>query len=143
MRSAGDSAKTVIDKVFGSTIHTPSYTREILRDAAVEQAAEAIRNAAKVLIVGLGNSHAIALDVLHKLMRLGRDATAYTDPHLAAIAAAYAAPMDCARFASAVAALKCKHFGSRDSVPTYEETLAFLASQNVQIRFPDREGETR
>ena len=34
--------------------------------------------------------------------------------------------IDCCRFASAVSALKCTHFGARDGIPSYERTLAFL-----------------
>ena len=84
-----DSIKTVIDKVFQSTIHALTYTRDILRDQNLEAAAQAIMEAHKIIIFGLGNSHAIAVDLQHKLMRLGCNATAYTDPHMAAIAAAY------------------------------------------------------
>ena len=46
-----------------------------------------------------------------------------------AFAAAYIRGMDysqCCRFASAVAALKCKKVGARAAVPTWEETIAFL-----------------
>jgi DNA-binding MurR/RpiR family transcriptional regulator len=85
-----DSVKTIADKVFQSTIHALTYTRDILRDPILEQAAQAIINARRVMIFGFGNSHAIAVDLQHKLMRLGYDATAYTDSHMAAIAAAYA-----------------------------------------------------
>ncbi len=37
--------------------------------------------------------------------------------------------MECCRFASAVSALKCTHFGARDGIPTYERALAFLREQ--------------
>ena len=91
-----DSIKTVIDKVFQSTIHALTYTRDILRDQNLEAAVQVIMDARKIIIFGLGNSHAIAVDLQHKLMRLGCDATAYTDPHMAAIAGAYVGPGDVA-----------------------------------------------
>ncbi len=84
-----DNIKTIIDKVFQSTIHALSYTRDILRDQELEKASQAILSARRIAIFGLGNSHAIAVDLQHKLMRLGYNAVAYTDPHMAAIAAAF------------------------------------------------------
>lgn len=42
-------------------------------------------------------------------------------------------PADCACFASAVSAMSCRHFGSRDGVPTYEQTLEFLVERGVTI----------
>jgi DNA-binding MurR/RpiR family transcriptional regulator len=86
----GDSSKVIIDKVFQSTIHTLKYTRDILRDSMLEKAAETLMSANKILILGLGNSHSIAIDLQHKLMRLGYNATAYVDSHMQAIAASYA-----------------------------------------------------
>jgi sugar/nucleoside kinase (ribokinase family) len=38
------------------------------------------------------------------------------------------APIEAARFASAVAAIKCSHFGAREGIPGYEETLDFISS---------------
>lgn len=83
----GDSTKTIIDKVFQSTIHALTYTRDIIRDQTLEMAAESILLARKIIIYGLGNSNAIAVDLQHKLMRLGFDAIAYTDTHMGVIAA--------------------------------------------------------
>ena len=92
----GDSTTTIVDKVFMSTIHALKYTREIMRDRVLEAAVQAIMDSKKIVIFGLGNSHSIAIDLQHKLMRLGYSATAYTDPHMAAIAAAYVGSGDLA-----------------------------------------------
>jgi len=92
----GDSTTTIVDKVFKSTIHALTYTRDVLRDQVFEMAVQAIMAARKIVIFGLGNSHSIAIDLQHKLMRLGFEATAYTDPHMAAIAAAYVSHGDLA-----------------------------------------------
>lgn len=113
-----DNIKTIIDKVFQSTIHALTYTRDILRDHMLEKAAAAIMAAPKIIIFGLGNSHAIAVDLQHKLMRLGCDAAAYTDPHMAAIAAAFVSPGD--------VAIAISHSGS--SKDTVENTR--LAKDN-------------
>lgn len=42
-------------------------------------------------------------------------------------------PIDCCRFASAVSALKCTHFGARDGIPSYERTLAFLHEREKEM----------
>jgi ribokinase len=41
------------------------------------------------------------------------------------------APMEAARFASAVAAIKCSHFGAREGIPGYEETLRFIRGSDM------------
>ena len=38
---------------------------------------------------------------------------------------------DCARFASAVSAIKCMHFGARDGVPSYDDVLAFMREREA------------
>jgi len=43
------------------------------------------------------------------------------------------APMDCARYASAVSALKCMGFGARASLPTDSQTRAFLRERGVVL----------
>ena len=85
---ADDDAPSVVAKVFGSTLNALTYTHETLNAQAVEMAAEAIMNAQRVSVLALGNSHAIALDLQHKLMRLGILANCYTDSHMMTIAAA-------------------------------------------------------
>ena len=42
-------------------------------------------------------------------------------------------PLDCCRFASAVSALKCTHFGARDGIPSYERTLSFLRERGEEV----------
>ena len=86
---AGDTAAAVLDKVFGEVQYTLQYTHDTLRAAELEKAAAAIQTARRIAIFGLGNSHAVALDLQHKLMRLGLPAVAYTDNHMQAIGAAY------------------------------------------------------
>lgn len=84
-----DSVNIIVDKVFQSTIHALTFTRDIIRDNNIELASNIIYNANRIIIIGMGNSHAIAVDLQHKLMRLGFDATAFTDSHMAAIAASH------------------------------------------------------
>ena len=41
------------------------------------------------MIIGLGNSAAVAIDAAHKMLRLGLNATAYTDNHIQSIAVSH------------------------------------------------------
>lgn len=90
----GDDASTIITKVFQGTLHALTFTHDTLKPAAVEQAADIIMRARAVIIMGLGNSHAVAVDLQHKLLRVGIRATAHTDSHMQAIAAAHTTPDD-------------------------------------------------
>ena len=86
---ADDDVSTVIGKVFQSTVNALNFTRDTLRPDDISQTVEAILIARKILIVGMGNSHAISLDLQHKLMRLGINAQSFSDPHMATIALSY------------------------------------------------------
>ena len=55
----------------------------------MEAAAQVLMNARKIVIFGLGGSAPVAMDLHHKLLRLGLDASVYTDPHLQVIACNY------------------------------------------------------
>lgn len=87
--SADDDIQQVINKVFTDTVHTLQFTHNTINAESLKQAAEALMKARKIMIFGLGGSGPVAMDLQHKLMRLGLDATAYTDPHLQAISIAY------------------------------------------------------
>ncbi len=87
--TSGDDIQTVISKIFQSTVRTLDFTHGTLKPEDVAQAAQMIRSARKIVIVGVGNSHAISLDLQHKLMRLGMNAQAFSDPHMATIALSY------------------------------------------------------
>jgi len=91
---ADDSVSAILDKVFQSTERALHFTHDITRPEVLDQAAAMILAAQRVCIYGLGNSHAVAVDLQHKLMRLGIDAVSYTDSHMEAINAAYCSPKD-------------------------------------------------
>jgi DNA-binding MurR/RpiR family transcriptional regulator len=81
-----DDASTIIDKVFQGTLHALTFTHDTLNVDSVVKAAEAIMQARNLVIIGLGNSHSIALDFQHKMLRLGIQAIAHSDSHMQAIA---------------------------------------------------------
>jgi len=90
-----DTIDRIIDKVFQSTLHTLQFTHDTLKTETLEQAAECIMKAKSILIIGLGNSHAIAMDLQHKLLRLGINADTYADSHIQTIRASFLTKGDC------------------------------------------------
>ena len=83
----GDSGEILLHKVFQSTIHALQYTLRIVDPRQFDQAVAALNQAGRVAVFGCGNSAAIAQDLQHKLMRVGVNATAYSDSHMQCIAA--------------------------------------------------------
>ena len=87
--SAGDSVQAVRDKVFQSAVLALQFTRDMLEPETLAAAAQMLMNARKIVIFGLGGSAPVAMDLHHKLLRLGLNAAVYTDPHLQVIACNY------------------------------------------------------
>lgn len=92
--SPDDEMAQVIGKVFGAASDAINLTRENLNLDSMNKAAEALLSARKILIFGVGGSAAVASDVQHKFMRLGLDATAYSDMNVQTMAAAFAGEQD-------------------------------------------------
>ena len=93
--SFDDDSRTIIEKVFQSTLNTLQYTRSTLDIGHLEKAVDCLLAADKIMIVGLGNSRSIALDLLHKFMRLGLNAVVYQDTHIDTIGASFLKPGNC------------------------------------------------
>jgi RpiR family carbohydrate utilization transcriptional regulator len=89
-----DQVPDVLNKVFQSIIESLGHTKQVLDFKQLEKAAEAILQARKVLIFGLGNSAPIAMDAQHKFLRTGIECSAYSDNHLQAIVASHLLPED-------------------------------------------------
>ncbi len=89
-----DSMQDTITKVFGAAADAIALTRNNLNISDMEKAAEALLNAKRIYIFGVGGSAAVASDIQHKFSRLGLVATAYSDLNLQAIVAAYAGKDD-------------------------------------------------
>lgn len=71
-------------------------TGRVLDSDELQKAAQGVLEARRILIFGLGNSAAIAIDAQHKLLRAGLNAVAYSDNHMQAIAASHTTPADMA-----------------------------------------------
>ena len=93
--TSSDDDAAIVEKVFQSTLHTLTYTRSILKIEELEKAVNALMKAKRIVIAGLGNSRAIALDFQHKLIRLGLDACVYQDSHIETISCSFLTPNDC------------------------------------------------
>ncbi len=90
----GDSSPVVLEKVFQGILHTMNCSYKIQDPALLDKAAQILLEANRICICGLGNSHAIAADLQHKLMRLGLNALAYSDSHLQIISTCFLNPGD-------------------------------------------------
>lgn len=77
--SPGDTADMVVDKIFKENINTLQLTYSAISAKKIEDAAKLLSQAKRILIFAVGESHAVAIDLQHKLMRLGLTAIAYTD----------------------------------------------------------------
>lgn len=91
-----DSAYEIYGKVCNDIYISLEKTKSSLNQDSLAKAAEKISNANKIVIFGLGNSAAIAIDASHKFMRAGLDAVAYTDNHMQVIAASHLGENDIA-----------------------------------------------
>ncbi|MGI6148201.1 MAG: MurR/RpiR family transcriptional regulator [Limnochordia bacterium] len=89
-----DSDIEILNKVFHATMHTLEYTLRIINPKQFERAVEALSSASRINIYGCGNSAAIAIDLQHKLLRLGMNAAAYNDSHMQCIASTLLKPGD-------------------------------------------------
>lgn len=87
--TADDTPGSVLNKVFQGVLHTLDSTHKILEADLLEKTAETLLQANRICICGLGNSHAIAADLEHKLLRLGLNAFVYSDNHLQRISASF------------------------------------------------------
>lgn len=84
-----DSAFEIYEKVCNDIYLSLEKTKSSLKENKLSEAAEKICKANKIVIFGLGNSSAIAMDASHKFMRAGLNAVAYTDNHMQVIAASH------------------------------------------------------
>ena len=82
-----DTAKTIVQKVFRTSIQALEETLAILDMEALAYAAELLHGARQRDLYGLGGSAQIARDVAHKFLRIGVRANAFDDTHMMAMSA--------------------------------------------------------
>lgn len=91
-----DTAQTIVQKVFRTSIQALEETLAILDIAAFEKAAELIHASRQLDFYGLGGSAQIARDVAHKFLRIGIRASVFDDTHMMAMSANLLGPGDLA-----------------------------------------------
>ena len=84
-----DSAYDIFSKVCDDLYCSLEKTKSTLNPTALQTCCDKILSADKILVIGLGNSAAIAIDAAHKMLKLGLNAVAYTDNHMQAIAVSH------------------------------------------------------
>lgn len=83
-----DSLSELVSKIAASETRGIRETIEGLDLGALELATQAIDKAGRVLSFGIGASQSSAIDLQHKLFRIGRVAFSFSDPHEALVGAA-------------------------------------------------------
>lgn len=79
-----ESASSIIRKMSSNSIQTIQETAELLSIDELEKAVHALKNAGTVHFVGVGASSIIAKDAQQKFLRINKNATAFSDIHMAA-----------------------------------------------------------
>ena len=87
--SSIESPIDIFVKMCDDIYYSLEKTTKAINPDSLQKACEALLGAEKILIFGLGNSAAIALDAEHKFLRLGLNAKSYTDNHMQMIAASH------------------------------------------------------
>ncbi|MFN7024732.1 MAG: MurR/RpiR family transcriptional regulator [Pseudorhizobium sp.] len=85
-----DDTATVIEKVFQSDLQALRDTQKALDVASIAKAVQAIRNAHRVEIFGIGSAAPIAEDMNYRLLRIGIISRVAVDSHIQAITASLA-----------------------------------------------------
>jgi RpiR family carbohydrate utilization transcriptional regulator len=81
----GDDLATVKTKVFQANAQALRDTIEVLDDEQLQRAVDALANARRVELYGVGGSAPLALDAYHKFLKLGLQAIALSDGDLMAM----------------------------------------------------------
>ena len=92
--TAQSAPRIIIDKIFSSAVQTLTMTCKALDAEAVGKSIDALYNARRIVVIGNGNSGAIALDAQHKFLRIGLNVNAFTDDHMQMIAMVSLCPND-------------------------------------------------
>jgi len=82
-----DSVSDIKKKVFASSIQAIQDTMLLLDDQEVEKAVNAILQADRIDIYGMGGSGVMAMDLQHKMLKIGIRTNVYTDSHMQALSA--------------------------------------------------------
>lgn len=77
-----DNTEAVIKKVLATTSQSLNDVKDLIDPEKLEHAVVRILSANVILVIGVGSSAAQAMDLTHKLQRLGMHAFSCNDPHM-------------------------------------------------------------
>ena len=89
-----ESKYSIIEKMTLNSIHTIRETAELLSSDELSKVVEALQNARSIHFFGVGASSIIAMDAQQKFLRINKNATAFSDVHMAATIVANAEEND-------------------------------------------------
>lgn len=89
-----DNMSSIAQKVFQSYAQTLNDTLSVLDFKKLEQAAETITNARRVIFLAIGGSEKVAEDAVNKFLRVGIMAYAYADTNMQRMTASLTTPED-------------------------------------------------
>lgn len=91
---ATDAVENICDKLIAGSIASLSDTRHTVDLKSLQGAAEMIAKARRVDVYGVGGSAAVALDIRHKLLRLGIPISAHADVDIMMISSSILSEQD-------------------------------------------------
>ena len=78
----GDGYLTILQKLLGSKMQAMQQTISVNNEADIEKALEALHEARRIHLAGVGASSLVARDFSYKLMKLGRNVLHDSDSHV-------------------------------------------------------------
>lgn len=79
---AGNTLESIVAAMEANHIRSISDTSRLLDSKQLARALDALRSAGQIDIYGVATSGVVAQDFYQKLVRIGRRATAFSDPHM-------------------------------------------------------------
>lgn len=125
----GDDPGAVVQKVFAATRQALEDALPAVDPAVLARARDLLLRARRVVVMGFGGSAPVALDLAHKLLKIGIVATPLSDSHVQGMAAAVLGPGD--------VVVAVSHSGnSRDIVEALESARGRGAATVLLTGFP-------
>lgn len=90
--SRDDDIKSITRKVFQSDMQAIADSLEVLEEAEMEKAVEALDQASRIELYGVGSSASTALDAYYRFLGLGLPVNLVNDPYMQAIVSSQLGP---------------------------------------------------
>ncbi|HZG77627.1 MAG TPA: MurR/RpiR family transcriptional regulator [Paenibacillus sp.] len=93
---AGNSLQRIVAAMEANHLRSISDTTRLIDFAALQRAIDALHGARRIDLYGVATSGLVAQDAYQKLVRIGKEANAFSDPHLQITSASNLGPGDVA-----------------------------------------------